>query len=1276
MKRNTFYTMKKIRFTLAMMALVLCSLTVNAHDFEVDGIFYQIISEEDRTIAVTYEGTNKYSPDSYYAGEIIIPEHVSYSGNEYTVTRIGERAFMNCDNLTSVSLPESIERIEDSAFSSCYDLTEIRMPSKANHIGSGAFNSCKQLEAIRIPEGVTILYYTTFWNCNNLKSIILPNSLTTIENGVFVECDSLSTIIFPESLVKIGNYTFGYCDALDSITIPASVTDIGTEPFGFCTNLKSLQVAEGNPKYDSRDNCNAIIETATNKLAVGCAATIIPEGITTLGTYAFCGIYLPEIVLPNSIQVIEKMAIRECTLQSPLIIPDGVKRMDEYALYINTVDSIIVRGQIARIEKNTFDGCTHTEVIDLSESVEYIGDGAFARCASLNKLICRATTPPQCGSWIFEGASMNRTLEVPEESVPLYENTDEWKDFLCIKAIGSADVVELPDSNRNIVMKGHGTYYAMEDGTCTYLFSYDYNAYTEEFDRTECTQWYGWSPIVIDVDTIGPNAFAGCSFDNGQVIYLTERVKVICKDAFSRINIRPRITADAQVTDNLTLVFEGNNPPSIADDKIIDYTNTSCHINFVVPNLESYIKSDYQWTYTQIMTIDDLLNGKAPLKNRIYTLETTEADVVVDFDKLAPSGAPMMYATIRPRKEVPVRIGTDGDTIYSPAPAWQKYTMQVMVVNDEGSQYFGGEWKCGGNEQCDLTIELFRLPDSNYVYFVSRCLDDRGITPKWTRTRVELTPQESKPYLVTEGKEWAICTTGAYPAPNSTTFTYRLQGDTIIDGKRYLVEYESNDIHLTDWKPSGHFMREEDGKVYRKYRRRKETILLDYGMQVGDTLRYNDRTDYYGNVYDDNYVYVCLTGIRDTIMPNGDGVSRRCYDAVLGQYIQGEYIPTDWEATFVEDIGWLDWGLSDELFFTTGGWQELLYVKHGGNLLHQKEKGVYWIGNHFNWRPLTKRGYGLYHSDSYLYAYTMDEAAGVTDSTDFARWNDREVIRIDVDTIGPNAFSGATFRQGQIICFTERLNTILKDAFAGINIVPRSSQETAITDDLTLIFEGTNPPSIDKSHVMDYADSSYRINCVVPDLTTYIANDIQWTYTSLMTIDDLLGGNISPENEITVTDPTEVKATDVEEDSTENNSGPTVEVEARPRKDIPVRIGDGENKDIYSRAPAWQRYTVELKITDSSEAVLYEESMTCTANSACVFNATLPYWPNDDIIYLHSRSIDMFGRATEWTTQTVTLTRIEHAKVPDCDAYYDLMGRKIANPVHGIYIKNGKKVIL
>lgn len=1067
MKRNTFCTMKKIRFTLAMMALVLCSLTVNAHDFEVDGVFYNITDSTELTVEVTYEGANKYNPDSHYTGKIRIPDHVNYYGRRYTVTRIGERAFMNCDSLISVSLPESIERIEEFAFDGCRNLTEIKMPSKANHIGFGAFNSCKQLEAIRIPEGVTILYYTTFWDCNNLKSIILPNSLTTIENGVFVDCDSLSTITFPDSLVKIGNYTFGYCDALDSITIPASVTDIGTEPFGYCNNLKSLQVAEGNPKYDSRDNCNAIIETATNKLAVGCAATIIPEGITTLGTYAFSGIYLPKIVLPNSIQAIEEMAIRECTLQSPLIIPDGVKRMDEYALCYNTVDSIIIRGQISRIEKNTFDGCTSTDVIDLPESVEYIGDGAFARCASLNKLICRAATPPQCGSRAFDGMNRNSTLEVPEESVSLYENANGWKSFLNIKSIGSTDVVELPDSNRNIVKKGHGTYYATEDGECTYLFSYDYNAYIERLDSTECFKWYGWNPIVIDVDTIGPNAFVGCSFNNGQVIYLTEKVKVICKDAFTRINIRSRMTDDGQITDNLTLVFEGAKPPRIADNKIMDYTSNSCYINFIVPDLETYIKSDLQWTYTQIMTVDDLLYGKISAKNRIKVLETSEADVVVDFDKLAPSGAPMLYATVRPRKKVSVRIGTDGDTIYSPAPVWQNYKMQVQVVNDDGRQYFGGEWECGANEQRNLTIELYSLPNSNYVYFVSRGINEQGTIPNWARTRVDLTPQNNS----------------------------------------------------------------------------------------------------------------------------------------------------------------------------------------------------------------TKRGYGIYHGDSYLYRYTIDESKEVTDSTDFARWYDKTVIYFDVDTIGTNAFSGATFRQGQILYFTERLNTIFKDAFTGINIIKRTSQESLMSDDLTLVFAGANPPGIDKNHIMDYADSTYHINYVVPDLETYIKDDIQWTYTTLMTIDDFVQGYVSPENEVTVNDSTETNVS--LQPGTNQDGNIDLVVHARPRKEIPVRIGEGENKDIYSRAPAWMRYTMELRITDSEGTELYAGEMQCSAYGECQFNVSFAC-PANKIIHIYTRSIDMFGRATEWAITTINLdTSISPIVAPNTDApYYDLQGRPVAHPTRGIYIRNGRKVVM
>ena len=352
----------------------------------------------------------------------------------------------------------------------------------------------------------------------------------------------------------------------------------------------------------------------------------------------------------------------------------------------------------------------------------------------------------------------------------------------------------------------------------------------------------------------------------------------------------------------------------------------------------------------------------------------------------------------------------------------------------------------------------------------------------------------------------------------------------------------------------------------------------------------------------------------------------------------------------------------------TAFFSELIECSYNGELLYRKNAPEMT-------RPTTKRGYGIYHGDSYLYRYTINEAEAVTDSTDFARWYDKTVIYFDVDTIGPNAFSGATFRQGQILYFTERLNTIFKDAFTDINIIKHTSQESLMSDDLTLVFAGANPPGIDKNHIMDYADSTYRINYVVPDLKTYIRNDIQWAYTTLMTIDDFVQGYVSPENEVTVNDSTE---TDVNLQPDTNQDGNIdLVVHARPRKEIPVRIGEGENKDIYSRAPAWMRYTMELRITDTEGTELYAGKMPCSAYGECQFNASFAC-PANNIIHIYSRSIDMFGRATEWAVTTINLdTSIDPIVAPNTDApYYDLQGRPVAHPTRGIYIKNGRKVVL
>ena len=352
----------------------------------------------------------------------------------------------------------------------------------------------------------------------------------------------------------------------------------------------------------------------------------------------------------------------------------------------------------------------------------------------------------------------------------------------------------------------------------------------------------------------------------------------------------------------------------------------------------------------------------------------------------------------------------------------------------------------------------------------------------------------------------------------------------------------------------------------------------------------------------------------------------------------------------------------------TAFFSELIECSYNGELLYRKNAPEMT-------RPTTKRGYGIYHGDTYLNRYTIDESKEVTDSTDFARWYDKTVIYFDVDTIGPNAFSGATFRQGQILYFTERLNTIFKDAFTDINIIKRTSQESLMSDDLTLVFAGANPPGIDKNHIMDYADSTYHINYVVPDLAAYIEDDIQWTYTTLMTIDDFVQGYISPENEVTVNDSTETNVS--LQPGTNQDGNIDLVVHARPRKEIPVRIGEGENKDIYSRAPAWMRYTMELRITDSEGTELYTGEMQCSAYGECQFNVSFAC-PANKIIHIYSRSIDMFGRATEWAITTINLdTSISPTVAPSTDTpYYDLQGRPVANPTRGIYIRNGRKVIL
>lgn len=282
----------------------------------------------------------------YYGSEtnVVIPEEIE--GNK--VIGFLRGTFNNHSALTSVSISEGIIAIGMGAFYECRNLTSIFLPQSVTLIGTGAFVGCNSLKNISIPPGVTSIEDSTFYGCSSLTSISLPPNVTSIGNFAFTGCSALTSISLPPSVTTIGSFTFGGCRTLTSISIPKHVTTIGESPFTYCSNLVSIAVENGNPKYDSRNNCNAIIKTGVNVLVSGCRNTTIPPGVTKIGDFAFSGCSsLTSISLPPSVTSIGASAFLDCSSLKKIIIPKSVTKIkkstdpDEDVFYGCPADLVI-----------------------------------------------------------------------------------------------------------------------------------------------------------------------------------------------------------------------------------------------------------------------------------------------------------------------------------------------------------------------------------------------------------------------------------------------------------------------------------------------------------------------------------------------------------------------------------------------------------------------------------------------------------------------------------------------------------------------------------------------------------------------------------------------------------------------------------------------------------------------------------------------------------------------------------------------------------------------
>lgn len=415
-------------------------------------------------------------------GYITLLTKFTVDGQEYKVTSIRNYAFMSCIGLQGIAITTNIETIGQYAFTLCENLSSVYIGRSVKEIDSFAFTQNDRITSIQVDANNP--YFDSRNDCNAI--------IEKAQKKLVLGC--MNTVI-PDDVTMIGSGAFYYSPGPKNLHISKNVTQIFETSFCVSGGLETISVDEANPVYDSRNNCNAIIETATNKLIRGSSKTVtpqdvkeigsrafmkcaqleqidIPEGVVNIGASAFMDCSsLKNILIPASAETISDFNIvRGCSSLQTIKVAEGNKNFvtgEEWNAIIRKSDGKLIAGCMnTRIPScnYAFENCTHLTSIEIPASVEKIGNSAFYGCNDLEKVISHIKEPKSIDSNCFmvkdgEYTSYHwteATLYVPKGCLEKYRATDGWKKFKTIEEFEETETPSYKDGDMFTAEVGNG----------------------------------------------------------------------------------------------------------------------------------------------------------------------------------------------------------------------------------------------------------------------------------------------------------------------------------------------------------------------------------------------------------------------------------------------------------------------------------------------------------------------------------------------------------------------------------------------------------------------------------------------------------------------------------------------------------------------------------------------------------------------------------------------------------------------------------------------------